>query len=165
MKPELRQLFDVNDPDIEYIVDAIRSMKAVGCDVEDPDVLRLAIKAGRTRAAEANDDTGLFRQAREERRRRDDEHFERHLRRQAVKSCVYYARLGNRVKIGYTLNLRQRMSQVMPEELLATEPGGPAKETERHGQFAHLRTHGEWFRYEGELVDHVAVLRSEPAAG
>jgi hypothetical protein len=40
-----------------------------------------------------------------------------------------------------------------------TEPGGPDLETERHEQFKALWVVGEWFRYEGSLVEHVEALR------
>lgn len=73
--------------------------------------------------------------------------------------CVYYARLGNRVKIGTTTDLRARMEAIQPEELLITEPGGHALEHMRHLEFAHLRTHREWFRYQGLLVVHINWLK------
>lgn len=164
MKPELRELFDLHDPDIEYVIDAIRSMKAVGCDVEDPEVLVLAIKAGHYKAGVVNDDIDLHRQRREERRRQFEETNNRLMGKREAVARVYYARLSDRVKIGYSYNVRQRMWSLSPEELLASEPGSLEKEAERHRQFAHLRTHGEWFRYEGELVEHVEELRRLAAA-
>lgn len=72
---------------------------------------------------------------------------------------VYYARLGNRMKIGWTSNLPRRMTVIQPEELLATEPGGPDEEAVRHVQFADLHVVGEWFKYQGALVEHVSLLR------
>lgn len=74
---------------------------------------------------------------------------------------VYYMRIGNRVKIGTTTNLRVRLEAINPEELLCTEPGGHPLEKQRHRQFAELRTHGEWFRLEGELQAHIDGLRSQ----
>lgn len=73
---------------------------------------------------------------------------------------VYYMRIGNRVKIGTTTNLKVRLEAINPEELLCTEPGGHPLEKQRHRQFAALRTHGEWFRLEGELQQHIDGLRS-----
>lgn len=75
-------------------------------------------------------------------------------------TVVYYMRIGNRCKIGYSANLAGRLDAINPEELLVTEPGGPAQEAARHSQFADLRTHGEWFRYEGALAEHVAQLQA-----
>lgn len=72
---------------------------------------------------------------------------------------VYYMRIGNRVKIGTSANLRQRLETFNPEELMATEPGGHELERARHAQFHHLRTRGEWFRHEAELAQHIEELR------
>jgi len=74
-------------------------------------------------------------------------------------SVVYYMQLGNRVKIGTSGDLRNRVKQISPERVLATEPGGTATEKQRHRQFADLRVVGEWFRLEGELVEHINELR------
>lgn len=65
---------------------------------------------------------------------------ERRLRLEA-QSVVYYVRIGDRIKIGYTTNLSQRMAalRVEPHNLLATEPGGRRLEAERHEQFADYR--------------------------
>lgn len=73
--------------------------------------------------------------------------------------CVYYARIGNRVKIGTSTNVAKRMEEINPEELLVTEPGGAGLEHMRHLEFAHLRTHGEWFRHQGLLVVHINWLK------
>lgn len=74
---------------------------------------------------------------------------------------VYYMRIGNRVKIGTSTNLKVRLEAINPEELMCTEPGGHPLEKQRHHQFAELRTHGEWFRLEGELQQHIERLRSQ----
>lgn len=76
-------------------------------------------------------------------------------------SLVYYAKTGDRVKIGFTTNLAERMATLMPEQLLAVERGDPKLERARHRQFADLRTTGEWFRYEGLLIEHIAGLIDE----
>jgi hypothetical protein len=77
-----------------------------------------------------------------------------------VGDVVYYMRIGDRVKIGMTTNLRSRLEAINPEELLAIEKGGRTVEAARHKQFADLHTHGEWFRLEGVLVEHIERLRS-----
>lgn len=73
---------------------------------------------------------------------------------------VYYMRIGNRVKIGYTTNLRGRLASLNPEELMTFEYGGIDRERARHQEFARLRTHGEWFRYESPLVEHIAAIQA-----
>jgi hypothetical protein len=67
-------------------------------------------------------------------------------------SWVYMIRLGDRVKIGFTTNLRQRMYDLPHEEILAVVPGTVVDERRCHAAFAHLRVAGEWFRAEPELL-------------
>lgn len=78
-----------------------------------------------------------------------------------IGEVVYYMRVGNRVKIGTSANLDLRLKTINPEELMATEPGGTGHERHRHAQFQALRTHGEWFRLEGALAEHIEKLRAE----
>jgi hypothetical protein len=75
-------------------------------------------------------------------------------------SVVYYMRIGNRVKIGYSANLKSRLDSINPEELMAIEPGGMGLERDRHDQFRELHTHGEWFRLEDPLVSHIDQVRA-----
>lgn len=77
----------------------------------------------------------------------------------AVGEVVYYMRIGNRVKIGTSTNLRRRLASLNPEELMAVERGGRTVEACRHRQFAGLRTNGEWFRLEGELAQHIKEIQ------
>lgn len=80
------------------------------------------------------------------------------------RSVVYYVRLGDRVKIGYTIHLRERVSQFRVERdaLLAVEPGWREKEAERHAQFAAERQgrRGE-FNPSRRLLAHIDVVRSK----
>lgn len=75
-------------------------------------------------------------------------------------ALVYYIRIGDLIKIGFTTNMRQRMSQLLPDEVLATEPGPAELERMRHRQFAHLRVRGERFRRGEDLISHVAMIRA-----
>lgn len=76
---------------------------------------------------------------------------------------VYYLRVGDKVKIGYTSDLRQRMNSYPPDsELLAVEPGDLLLERARHAQFArHLRIGREWFEPASEIMAHVAKVREQ----
>lgn len=74
-------------------------------------------------------------------------------------SVVYYMRFGNRVKIGFSTNLRSRMATLCPDEVLAIEPGYQGEERAQHVRFAELREEGEFFRMNRELVDHINLLR------
>lgn len=79
-------------------------------------------------------------------------------------SQVYYIRIGDYIKIGYTQNLKQRISglRVDKSDVLATEPGGQAKERERHLQFANIRIgQRENFERTADLLTHIAKVRRE----
>lgn len=75
---------------------------------------------------------------------------------------VYYLRIGNHIKIGYSANLASRMGGYPPDtEVLAVEPGGRDLERLRHRQFAHqLRMGLEWFAPSLDLLLHIESLRS-----
>lgn len=82
---------------------------------------------------------------------------------------VYYVRIGHFVKIGTTVDMAGRMSSLQPDEILATELGGYDLETQRHGQFAHVRAPKgrEYFYPTDELLAHIAEVKTrwvEPAA-
>lgn len=76
---------------------------------------------------------------------------------------VYFARSGNKVKIGVATKVNGRISTIQSGspakiELLACIPGGPQMERKMHARFAKLRIRGEWFRYKGELMEYVQSL-------
>jgi hypothetical protein len=78
---------------------------------------------------------------------------------------VYYIRRGATVKIGTTTNLRQRMAALLPEEILATEPGGYELEAQRHRQFQDLRIDKrEWFHAGPRLQRHILTVRATHGA-
>lgn len=76
---------------------------------------------------------------------------------------VYYLRVSDKVKIGYTSDLRQRMHSYPPDsELLAVEPGDKNLERQRHVEFtAHLKIGREWFHPVPEILAHAASLRQQ----
>ena len=81
------------------------------------------------------------------------------LRRGESPHCIYFMRLGNRVKIGTTRDLAKRVVSIQPEEVLAVRPGSFAMEHLIHAQFADLRVSGEWFRLAEPLVGFIVELR------
>jgi Meiotically up-regulated gene 113 len=84
---------------------------------------------------------------------------ERHAAARGRKNeVVYYIRFRDRIKIGTTRNLRQRLYELPYDELLAIEPGGREVERERHEQFAASRVIGEWFEPDTALLKHIASL-------
>lgn len=69
------------------------------------------------------------------------------------------------LKIGFTTDLARRVIALrgistsgQPPLVLALEEGDTRRERERHREFAELRSHGEWFRYEGVLVKFLAEM-------
>lgn len=78
-------------------------------------------------------------------------------------SLVYYVRIGDYIKIGYSERLRNRFTTLRADELLAVEPGGAELERERHVKFAEERIdlRRENFRPTERLNDHIAELLAE----
>jgi hypothetical protein len=77
-------------------------------------------------------------------------------------AVVYYIRVGNHIKIGYSKNLSKRMRSYPPDsEVLAFEPGSLELERRRHLQFRHqLRMGQEWFAPSLDLLAHIETVRS-----
>jgi hypothetical protein len=74
---------------------------------------------------------------------------------------VYYLRFGDRIKIGTSVNPRQRFAGIRHDELLAFERGNRLTEQKRHAQFAaHRLDRSEWFAASDELIAHIDVLRA-----
>jgi hypothetical protein len=130
------------DPAYPHAVRALLRLAEAGFDAKDPELARRAADVGREQLVAVPAVVPVKR-----------------IRKWS--GWVYYMRIGNRCKIGYTTNLTRRMLVVVPEEVLAIEPGTLETEVQRHDEFSQLRTHAEWFRLEGPLVAHVARVASE----
>lgn len=76
---------------------------------------------------------------------------------------VYFLLVGDRIKIGYTKDLEQRLKQYPPTSvLLAQHPGTPKLERETHHKFLlHLANGREWFRIEQPVLDHIDKVRKQ----
>lgn len=77
-------------------------------------------------------------------------------------AVVYYLRIGDRIKIGFTTNLAQRVAALRldPDAVLATEPGGRDIEYRRHLQFADERYgRREDFAPSDRLMAHIRTLQ------
>lgn len=79
------------------------------------------------------------------------------------KSIVYYIRRGDLIKIGTTTDPEGRLRELLPDAILAFEPGDAILEATRHRQFGHCRVsrRGEYFRPTEALAKHIACLREE----
>lgn len=72
---------------------------------------------------------------------------------------VYFARVGELIKIGWTSNLSPRMSHLHADAVLFTRPGTRHDEKALHAMFNHLLVRGrEWFRPDPELLAFIAEL-------
>lgn len=72
---------------------------------------------------------------------------------------VYYLRLDDRVKIGTTVNPRQRFGALRYEEVMAFELGDRTVERLRHTEFADARLGtSEWFGLTPRLRSHIEAL-------
>jgi hypothetical protein len=102
------------------------------------------------------------RAVRAEKWRAEDERYEaeKAALRQDREGFVYYLMVGERLKIGYSVDVKRRMRAYPPgSELLAVEPGDRDLETQRHRQFAGSRTDGrEWFRPTPDILDLVEEI-------
>lgn len=80
------------------------------------------------------------------------------------RSVVYYVRVGDHVKIGYTTHLRSRVCalRVDKDAVLAVEPGWKSREAKRHAQFAAERQgRRENFNPSPRLLKHIEAIRSQ----
>ncbi|MFJ5785342.1 GIY-YIG nuclease family protein [Streptomyces hydrogenans] len=75
---------------------------------------------------------------------------------------VYYIRRSELVKIGTTTDPVKRMKSLMPDEILAFEPGGKELEQQRHRQFNPERVarKSEYFRLSPRLQQHIDKTRA-----
>lgn len=101
----------------------------------------------------------------QEARRLRSEADERRVAAYAEQSQVYYIRIGDHIKIGFSTNLKQRISQLRLQQsaLLATEPGGRELEKERHRQFSADRvvSNREDFSPSPRLMAHIDAILAE----
>lgn len=71
-------------------------------------------------------------------------------------SVVYYIIHGNRIKIGTSMQWKNRVRGLPHDRVLALELGNETQEHIRHKQFDHLRiAHSEWFHEADDLWDHI----------
>ena len=96
---------------------------------------------------------------------------ERRHKERCDKGVVYFVRGYDMVKIGWTMNVKGRLRDLqtgspVPLVVLCSEPGGPERESQLHARFARYRSHGEWFRLRGDVLDyvtsHIAPRRRSP---
>ena len=80
--------------------------------------------------------------------------------RAGKQNVVYYVRFRDRVKIGTTGNLFQRLRHLPVEEIVGYEPGDIHLEKARHEEFNMWRIHHEWFEIVPSLKAHINNVTS-----
>lgn len=136
-------LIDMTDPAWPGVAAALREFKDAGIEIT-PESAPIAVRLGRARfAAKSQQAPPVVLAA-------------------GADSIVYYVRRGTLIKIGTTENPRDRFRDLMPDAILAFEPGSYAEEKARHRQFAHLQVGPGWehFRTDPVLLDHIAQMVS-----
>lgn len=85
----------------------------------------------------------------------------------AAQSVVYYVQTGRYIKIGFTSDLKRRLSELRlhPTAVIVTEPGGRALEAQRHEEFAEERIdpRREDFALSLRLQEHIRELQEAAA--
>ncbi len=79
---------------------------------------------------------------------------------------TYFVRVGASIKIGSATNFKKRLDALQtahenPIEVLAVVPASVADEFSVHQRFAALRTRGEWFRADRELLDFIENIKED----
>jgi hypothetical protein len=80
----------------------------------------------------------------------------------AKPSWVYFVRIGDLIKIGYSTHLEQRFRDLRPDEVLGVVSGTLQDERRCQAAFAHLQEHGEYFRPGADLLAFIADVASPP---
>lgn len=76
---------------------------------------------------------------------------------------IYFIRSGDRVKIGYSTNVKERMIKLQtsspdPLQFIGARPGSFEDEGRLHSLYNDLRTSGEWFSDRGSLARDLRLL-------
>jgi hypothetical protein len=141
----LADLIDPGDPAFSKIMQAVLMFRQSDIEVTEA-VVEMAVKIGRHRHAVEAEWDALPGQ-----------------RPDVPGAVVYYIRRSSMIKIGTTVDLRARMAVLLPDEVMAIEPGSYSLEAARHRQFRKLRVRGqrEWFHAGPLLQQHIMKVRSE----
>lgn len=145
IRPSVRRLIervDQSDPAFLFIVAELQRRRRLELGLDEAGVSQ-AIEEGRSR---------YVRYMKDQENRRPG---------RIPPSIVYYIRRGSLIKIGTTRRPLQRFKDLLPDEILAWEPGSQPEEARRHEQFRDLRvsTGAEYFRRDAALDIHMSQIR------
>lgn len=152
---------DGDEPAKIAILATFRDLELAEVEITD-EIAEAAVKLGKLHYRQAMEKRAAEERSREEKIARAGSF--RKLLEDHPEGIVYYVRRGDAIKIGTTVNYTQRMRDLMPDEILAVEPGSYSVEHERHQQFqryAYFPVRSEYFCPSQELKEHILRLRSE----
>jgi hypothetical protein len=120
--------------------------RAAGIEMTD-EVMAAALQLARTRVEKQRREVAAIAGRPEKRAPNGD----------AIGGVVYYFRRGKYVKIGTTINLKQRMRELVPDQVLAVEPGSYKLERQLHTRFRRDKCPSlrEYFLLSSELQAHI----------
>lgn len=79
---------------------------------------------------------------------------------------IYFIQHTDFIKIGYTKEIHKRLNQLQVScpvklKVLGLIPGTFEDESKHHIMFEHLRSHGEWFSADQEIIDFIAKQNTD----
>ena len=74
---------------------------------------------------------------------------------------VYFMRIGQTIKIGFSTNVKQRARALGADEVLATMPGTRALEKTLHAKFGPYWLRGEYYEPAPELLAYIAKIKPQ----
>lgn len=165
-----RHLVDPQDPYYYDISMHLEMQRRAGVEIDqtvaDNAVKYIHWKIEQVKSGEDKRREFEAKQAQEAKREAEEWKARREAARRWKKSpgIVYYILRGPLIKIGTTTRPRQRFDALMPDAILAIEPGDKELEGIRHTQFEPLRDRNvgrEYFTPGPELIAHIRELREE----
>jgi hypothetical protein len=141
--------------DLPFCEDCAWKMWSV-MDAECPEYMKDAARKGRLDHARRQEASRAAHEAQreiEERARPKTKHY--------YGGWIYYLKVGDLIKIGYTMDLGQRLKAYPPNtELLAKHPGTTQTEKDMHNKFlVHLAKGREWFKPSDEVMEHIEAVK------
>jgi hypothetical protein len=146
----LLRLADTTDPAWPSVAAVLREMADAGVEINEAAVSIAAKLGGRRHRLAMVNPQGT---------RRGRPAFYQMTLTGTSDSIIYYIRRGDFIKIGTTTDPARRFGALLPDEILAFEPGGEELEKMRHRLFGHLWHRGEYFRIAPELLEYARQIR------
>ncbi|WP_394436266.1 GIY-YIG nuclease family protein [Streptomyces sp. SGAir0957] len=162
--PGARHIPKVGDPALLPFMSVVREWRSAGIEMTE-ELMVAAVQLAHRKLEEDRRKAAAIRAAREREAatRAALEALKPGSFGDAPGAVVYYIRRGEYVKIGTTTNLRNRMRDLMPDEVLAIEPGSYELEATLHAEFGKIRVSlsMEYFHLTDELKAHIDAVVAE----